>query len=115
MFVRSWPAAVVGFFLAWLAINSLVMCVQLVAQSVGERAFTRARKFLLGGLVAAAAVALGQAASRGLDGPWRETLSHVRHSAAAEIVLAPFAVFARIITAERLLPDALGWACRGRS
>ena len=113
MYVRSWPAAVVGFFLAWLMINSLTMCAQLVAQSVTERAYTRARKLLLGGLIAAAAVAMGQAASRGLDGPWQETLSRARHSAVAEILLAPFAVFAKIIVAERLIPDALGWVALG--
>jgi hypothetical protein len=113
MYVRSWPAAAVGFFLAWLMINSLTMCAQLVAQSVTERAFSRARKFLLGGLIAAAAVAMGQAASRGLQGPWQETLFRARHSAVAEILLAPFAVFAKIIVAERLIPDALGWAALG--
>ena len=31
----------------------------------------------------------------------------------AEILLAPFTVFAKIITAERLVPDALGWAALG--
>ena len=113
MHIRSWPAAAVGFFLAWLMINSLTMCAQLVAQSVTERAFTRARKLLLGGVIAAAAVAMGQAASRGLDGPWQETLLRARHSPVAEIVLAPFAVFAKIITAERLIPDALGWVALG--
>jgi hypothetical protein len=117
--IRSWPAAAVGFFLAFLAVNSITMCAQLVAQSVSERAFTRARKMLLYGLIAAAAVAMGQAASRGLEGRlpgmsgWQETLSGVRHSAVAEIVLAPFAVFARIIAAERLIPDALGWVTLG--
>jgi hypothetical protein len=110
--IRSWPAAAVGFFLAFLAVNSLTMCVQLIAQSVTARAFTRARKLLLYGLIAAAAVALGQAASRGLEG-WQETLLQVRHSAAAEIVLAPFAVFAKIIAAERLIPDTLGWVALG--
>jgi ABC-type transport system involved in multi-copper enzyme maturation permease subunit len=30
--IRSWPAAAIGFFLAWLMINSLTMCAQLVAQ-----------------------------------------------------------------------------------
>ena len=110
---RSWPAAAVGVFLAWLLINSLTMCAQLIAQSVTERAFTTARKLLLGGLIAAAALALGQTASRGLDGPWQETLLQARHSPVAEIVLAPFTVFAKIITAERLIPDALGWVALG--
>ncbi len=113
LYIRSWPAAAVGFFLASLMVNSLTMCALLVAQSVGERAFTRARKLLLGGLIAAAAVALGQAASRGFDGPWQETLLRARHSPVAEVVLAPFAVFAKIIAAEQLIPDALGWAALG--
>ena len=111
--VRSWPAAAVGFFLAWLIINALTMCAQLIAQGVGERAFTRARRLLLGALIAAAAAALGQAASRGLGGPWEETLWQARHSAVAEAVLAPFAVFAEIVAADRLIPDALGWVALG--
>jgi len=113
MHVRSWPAAAVGFFLAYLMMNSLTVCAQLIAQTVGERAFTRARKLLLGGVIVAIAVAVGQAASRGLDGSLGETLLRVRHTAAAEVLLAPFAVFAKIITAERLIPDALGWAALG--
>jgi hypothetical protein len=113
MYIRSWPAAAVGFFLAWLMIDSLTMCAQLVAQSITERAFTRARKLLLGGLIAAAAVVMGQTASRGLGGPWQETLLRARHGLVAEILLAPFAVFTKIIAAERLIPDALGWAALG--
>jgi hypothetical protein len=113
MYLRSWPASAVGFFLAWLMVNSLTMCAQLVAQSVTEQAFTRARKLLLGGLIAAAAVAVGQAAGRGLDDSWRETLLRARHSFAVEILLAPFAVFAKIIAAKRLIPDALGWVALG--
>jgi ABC-type transport system involved in multi-copper enzyme maturation permease subunit len=111
--LRSWPAAAVGLFLAVLMSNSLTMCAQLVAQSVTERAFSRGRKLLLGGVIAAFAGVLGQAASQGLNGPWQETLLRARHAPAAEIVLAPFTVFAQIITAERLIPDALGWVALG--
>lgn len=113
MHIRSWPVAAVGFFLAWLMINSLTLCAQLAVQCVSEGAYTRVRKLLIGGLIAAAAVAIGQAASRGLVGPWLETLQRARHSLIAEIILAPFTVFAKVITAERLIPDVLGWAVLG--
>ncbi len=113
MYVRSWTAAAVGGFLGWLMMNSLTMCAQLIAQTVGERAFTRARKFVLGGVLAAAAVALVQAAGQGLNGSWQETLLRARHSILAQILLAPFVPFAKIIGAERLVPDALGWAAVG--
>ena len=113
MFIRCWPAAAVGSFLAWLMINSLCLCVQLIAETVTEQAFGRARKLVLGGAVVAAAAALGQAVGHGFDGPWQETLLKARHSTAGEIVLAPFAVFGNVITAERLVPDALGWAAPG--
>ncbi len=113
MHIRSWPAAAVGSFLAYLMMNSLTVCAQLIAQTVGERAFTRARKLLLGGVIVAAAVVAGQAASRGLAGSWQEALLRARHSPLADVLLAPFAVFAKIITAERLIPDALGWAALG--
>jgi hypothetical protein len=89
------------------------MCGQLIAQSIGERAFTRARRALIGVVIIAVAVAVGQAASRGIDGSWKEALLQARHSAVAEVVLAPFAVYAKIVTAERLIPDALGWAALG--
>jgi hypothetical protein len=111
--IRSWPAAALGCFLAWLMIGSLTMCAQLVAQTVGEQAFTRTRKLVLGGVLAAAALALGQAASQGLDGPWLETLLRIRHALAAEIVLAPFVPVAKIMSAGELAPDALGWAALG--
>jgi ABC-2 type transport system permease protein len=113
IYIRSLAAAAVGFFLVWLLVNSLTMCAQLVAQTVSERAFTRGRKLLLAGLIALAVAALAEAAGRGLDGGWQDSLLRVRHSLAAEIVLAPFAPFAKIIVAERLIPDALGWAALG--
>lgn len=109
-YVHLWSAAAIGFFLASLMISGITLCVQLVAQTVTERAFTRARRLLLWGVFVAAAAALGQAADRGLDANWQETLLRATHSAAGKIALAPFAVFAKVITADRLFPDALGWA-----
>ena len=113
LYIHSWPAAAVGLFLAMLMTNSLCMCAQLIAQSVTERAFTMARKLLLGGLIVAAAAAMGHASSLGFDSPVQETLLRARHSPVAEIVLAPFTVFAEIITAERLFPDAFAWTALG--
>jgi hypothetical protein len=105
--IHSWPAASAGFFLASLMISSLTLCAQLVGQTITEHAFTRARRLLFWGVFAAAAAVLGQAAAGGID---ETTLLRARHSPAAEIILAPFAVFAKVITAERLFSDALGWA-----
>jgi hypothetical protein len=112
-FIRSFPLAMVGCFLAWHMVSSLTMCAQLVAQTVGEQSFTRARKLLLGAVIVVIAVALGQAARQGVDGPLTETLLRARHSLLVEVVLAPFAIFARIITAEQLLPETLGWMALG--
>ena len=106
-YIHSWPAASLGFFLASLMISSLTLCAQLLGQTVSEHAFTRARRLLFWGLFAAVAVVLGQAAAGGID---ETTLERARHSPAAEVALAPFAVFAKVISAERLFPDALGWA-----
>ena len=108
--IRSWPAAVVGIFLAWLLVTSVTMCAQLVVQCVSERIFTRARRLLAWTIVGVVAVALGQTVARGLDGSWQETLKGVVHWPAVKVVLAPFDVYGRIITAERLVPDAIGWA-----
>lgn len=111
--VRSWPAAVFGLFLAKLFINSLVLCAQLAAEGISERVFTRARRWLLGGFIIVAAILLTQVASRTYDESWQQTLQQVRHRPIAELLLAPFEVYARIITAERMLPDAMPWAALG--
>jgi hypothetical protein len=111
--VRCWPAAVVGFFLAWLLLHSLTMCVQLVAETVSERAFTRTRRLLLWGFLAIGALAIGLAARQGIGEHWLENLKQIRHMPVVVVLLAPFEVYARVITAERLFPDALGWAALG--
>lgn len=113
MAISSWPAAVIGGMLAVLLVNSFTLCANLLSQIVSEKAFTRARKLLLGGILVAAAFAVGQAAERGLEGPWQETFRQMRYSPAAQVVLAPFDVYARIIAAERIFPDALGWTALG--
>lgn len=113
MFIASWPAAVIGAFLAVLWINSLTLCVQLIAQSVSERVFTRARKWFLLGIAATVALAIGRAGRTTLDSNWQETLRAARHSGFADVLLAPFGIYANIIAAERLVPDALGWTALG--
>ncbi len=111
--IRSWPAAVIGAFLAVLLVNSVTLCFQLVAQTISERAFSLARRGVLFGLLAAAVLAFSQTGHDALEGNWQETLRAARYSAVAQVLLAPFAVYANIISAERLLPDALGWTALG--
>lgn len=113
MFLRSWMAAFVGSALALLLVSGLTMSAQLVAESVSERLYTRGRRALVAGVILLVAVVLGQVASRGLQGSWEEILSQVRHSPLVVALLAPFAVYARIITAERWFPDTLGWMALG--
>src|SRR4029079_8412192 len=54
----GWPAAFAGSVLAMLFVQLFTLAIVMVAQAVGERAYTRGRKIFLGVIVAALALAI---------------------------------------------------------
>lgn len=112
-FLRSWTAAFVGSVLAILLLNGGTMCAHLLSESVSERLYTRGRRAILAVVILLVALTLGYAANCGLQGSWEETLTQIRHWPVVVAVLAPFEVYARIITAERLFPELLGSVALG--
>ena len=77
---RSWLAAYIGIFLALELIQLLSMSCLLIAQTIGQRAYSRARRLLLVIVLALAALAVGRAINTGDGGGFAETIRHVRGS-----------------------------------
>ncbi len=110
-----WIAALVGYFLTLVFIQLSSTSLVLIGQTVSQHAYTRARKaFLLVVLVALAAgawQASSAAAGRGL-------LHQIKEFGAAPVglcLLAPFQLYSRTITAEKLIPDLLLWGTAAAS
>lgn len=116
----GWPAAFVGSFLAMLFVQLLTLAIVMVAQSVGERAYSRGRKLVLGAIVllfagavvpqvreitgAAATPAEGGASDvTATDAPpnrFEATVRAIDRSPVARVVLSPVVPFVRTFTAE---------------
>ncbi|MCP4640572.1 MAG: hypothetical protein GY851_09075 [bacterium] len=102
-------SAYVGVFLSFMFVNLLTTAVLLIGQMIEERAYTRARKLLLLGLLIVVATAVGPAVSEGADRGFVEVLREARLSSPLRDLLIPFEPFARVVTAQRVFPDLLGW------
>jgi hypothetical protein len=108
-----WIAGFVGLVLAIGFLQLSLVAWALARQVVAERAYNLTRKLLLFGVLVAVAAGLGQAlANRDLN-DWRGLAADFRESWTGCCLLAPFEVFSRAVTAERLFPDAAGWCLAG--
>jgi len=96
----GWLQAWCGLFLAMLFLHLLSMAITLVAQSAGERVYTRSRKVI----VAVVLVAVGAAAWPLIKQGGRLGFTQVVHalhgSRAGTILLAPLDVFGELFTAQ---------------
>jgi hypothetical protein len=124
----GWPAAFAGSVLAMLFVQLLTLAVVMVAQSVGERAYTRGRKLIfvaLAVLLAAAVLpqvrgiagAAGEAATNGAAADGKSVMDvttpyppnrfeaivrAIDRSPVARVILSPVVPFVRTFTAESL-------------
>jgi hypothetical protein len=95
----AWPAAFAGLFLALLLVQLFGMAITLIAQSAGERAYTRTRKIILVLIIAAVAIAVLPAFKNSQRPGFFEIARQLRASRAGSILLAPLDVFGRLFTA----------------
>ena len=112
VFLRNFPwwlAAYVGIVLSLLLVQLLSMSCVLVAQIVGERAYSRARKLALAAAVVALALMAWHVFGAGGEVGFSEALRRLRDSTAVRGLLAVFEVFARTMTAETFYPEVVGW------
>jgi hypothetical protein len=104
---RAWPAAWAGLALAMLFLQMFGVAITLVAQSIGERAYTRGRKVVLGlVIVLALAWVLPRMSAGGGRPGFLEMAKSLRASRVGHVLLAPLEAFGRLFVADRLWPDA---------
>ncbi len=108
-YVTWWAAGFVGIFAAYLFILLFDMTLGMTVQWIGALAYNRTRKLVALAAIILVAVALVPAVKEaqvdGLDG----FVAGLRSSTAGRVVLAPFDVFSRAITAERLWRELPLW------
>jgi hypothetical protein len=108
--VRVWAFGFAGITLAFMFIQLVPIVLTLAVAIVGERAYSRGRRLVLGVLGALIAVGIGQVVVHRVSGGF---IAYVRNFQSTELgrcLLAPFEVFSRTMTAEVFFPGFLGWA-----
>jgi Putative ABC exporter len=112
VFLRNFPwwlAAYIGIVLSLLLVQLLSISCVLVAQIIGERAYSRARRLALVAVVVLLAVMAWHAFGAGVGGGFSGVMQRLRESTAARGLLAVFEVFARTMTAETFYPEVVRW------
>lgn len=109
IYVTRWVAAFVGFWLTMIFMQLFSTAAVLIAQTVAERAYTRFRRALL--LVGFGSVGLGLwwGFSNIDQGGLLPVVRQFHDSWAGMLLLAPFNVFGRAITAQTLAPELVCW------
>src|SRR5262245_1771673 len=108
-FVTLWVAGYVGCYLSLMFITLFSMAMALLAQSINERAYTRLRQALLLLLLLLLAVGLGGALGGGAHDDWSGALQRLLDSRIGRCLMAPFTVFAMVLTSQSLYPELVLW------
>lgn len=105
MLVPSILCAIVGIFLALVFLHGAIIAIQLLQQTIGTQLFSRARRIIA--IVALATVGFGVVAAMPTGADVWTWLTEFRASTPIRVLTAPFNVFAWIIVAPQILPQAL--------
>jgi hypothetical protein len=97
-----WIAGWIGLWLVLMFNQMLGMTLALVAQWIGEAAYTRARRMVLITAVAVAGLIAVQLLPAGKNIAWQNFAEQVRSSAVGTALITPFEPFGRTIAAETL-------------
>jgi hypothetical protein len=104
-----WVAGWLGIWMTLLFIQQLSMAVVLLVQTIGQRAYSLARRLILAALVALVGFGVWQVWPAGGSLSLTELAADFRISTGGRIALAPFEVFGRAVAAETLFPEFLLW------
>jgi Putative ABC exporter len=105
----AWLACFVGIWLTIQFMQLFAMAVVMIGQTVGERIYGAARRGVALALAGIVVVALAPNLAAGLQHDPMQLMRQVHATIAGRILLAPFDVFARAFTAQRLYPDLAIW------
>lgn len=107
--VTYWIAAYVGTFLSLMFFLLLQTALQLAVSLIAEQAYTRLRRVVVGGVVAVVVAAVLLGLRHAGEGGWLAWIQQWQSSWVGTVVLAPFEVFSRTITAQSLVPEVAPW------
>ena len=109
-YATSLVPAFVGCLLTILFMQLFNMTVVLVGQTVAERAYTRARRILVAGLLVIVALGIWRTLPSVENASLIALASAFRGSPVGTVLLAPFDVFVRATLAETIFPGLVVWA-----
>src|SRR5271155_2258320 len=104
----SWIACFIGVWLTVQFMQLFAMAVIMVGQTIGERAYSGTRRAILIASAALAIIAVAPTLAANLHSKPIQLMTQVHATIAGRLLLSPFDVFARTITARP--PDLLKWA-----
>lgn len=96
---RAWIACLVGVWLTVQFMQLFAMAVIMIAQTIGERAYSGTRRAVLISVAVLAGIAVAPTLAAHLHSKPIEIMTQVHATLAGRILLAPFDVFAHTITA----------------
>jgi hypothetical protein len=104
-----WVACLIGVWLTIQFMQLFAIAVVMVSQTIGERVYGVARRGLLLAVVVVAVVAIAPKLATNLQHGPAEFMTQIHGTISGRVLLAPFDVFARAITAGDLFPGLLVW------
>ncbi len=108
-YATFWLSGFVGVFLSFMLLQLLSMTVVMIGQTIGEAAYLRGRKLALVALavlVVASMWPLLLSSQQSVLG----MVAQISNSPTGRVLLAPFGVFGRVVTAESIYPDMVRWS-----
>ena len=108
-YVPSWPAGWLGIFGSLVFLQLFSMTIVLVGETVNEHIHARARVVAIAAMVVVLVISLVPVLRAGRARSFGELGTAWGSTSLGTIILAPFEIFGRIVSAEHLAPDALPW------
>jgi hypothetical protein len=109
-YASLWTAACLGAFLTLVFIHLLTTALVLAGQTLAQRMYTRARKAMMLVILGLAVIFAARWLPIFFDRGFQEAAHRMRDSAVWFWLVMPLEPFVRTITAEKIMPELIGWA-----
>ena len=109
-FTHSWIAAYVGVVLSMIFVQYFSMAAMIISETMSQRAYTRARKLLLGAVGVVLAMGAGQVIAMRNDLRTEGFTELLGQSSWLQYLLMPLRPYVNAATAQHIFPDLVGWA-----
>jgi hypothetical protein len=109
-YASLWAAAFLGAFLTLVFIHLLTTALVLAGQALAQRMYTRARKAMMFVVLGAAIIFAARWLPAFFNRGFQEAAHGLCNSAVWFWLAMPLEPFVRTITAEKIMPDLIGWA-----